>query len=92
MSSQESLGRSHFAQLYFQAAKIRQQELAAFFARFEEGPDGDMSAAQLQAAGEMAAEVSEFLSRVATYMNEATHLGEKAPLREEAVYDRSGTA
>jgi hypothetical protein len=91
MSSHESLGRSHFAQLYFQAAKIRQQELASFFGRFEEGPGGALRAEQVQAAQEMAAEIAEFLQRASTYMNEATHLGESRMLKPAVEYDGSGT-
>jgi hypothetical protein len=91
MSSHESLGRSHFAQLYFQAAKVRQQELASFFARFPEGPESPMTPAQLQAAGEMASEVAEFLERASTYMNEAAHLGELRVAQQGSACDARET-
>lgn len=78
----EALGRSHFPQLYFQAARIRTNELSEFFSRFEEGPDSGMTPAKLEAAAERAAEIHEFLQRLTAYMNEAAHLGE-APVQRQ---------
>ena len=76
MNTNEPLGRSHFVELYFQAAKVRENELASFFSRYAQGADSGVTSAQLDAASLMAGEIQEYLQRASIYMNEAARLGE----------------
>ena len=83
MNVHEPLGKSHFTQLYFQAAKIREAELAAFFSRFEQDQPRSMDEQDLEAATEAAGEIYEFLQRVQSYLSEAKHLGEASILQRQ---------
>ena len=79
----ESLSKSHFTELYFQAAKIRGSELADFFGRFADGASCPMDAHELQEATDAAGEVYEFLQRAAMYLSETKQLGEEANLQRQ---------
>jgi hypothetical protein len=76
MNMNASLGRGHFAQLYLQAARVRGDELGDFFRIYAETPESEIPPAELESAAEMAGEIAEYLQRVTTYLNEASHLGE----------------
>jgi len=83
MNIHEPLGKSHFTQLYFQAAKIREADLAAFFSRCGEDRPRVMDERELEAATQAAGEIFEFLQRMRSYLSEAKHLGEGSILQRQ---------
>jgi hypothetical protein len=54
-----------FAQLYFQAAKVRHAELSSFFASFDELPEKDLAAEKWSSAIYAASEILDYLERAA---------------------------
>jgi len=83
MNIHESLSKPHFTQLYFQAAKIRNSELAEFFGRYGDPESRPMNADELLEASEAAGELYEFLQRANMYLRETQRLGEESTLQRQ---------
>ncbi len=70
MSIYDSLNRSGFAQLYFQAAEVRHNDLTGFFSRLDAIHHGNLTRVELQQAIDAADEIREYLVRAASYMHD----------------------